>query len=107
MFFELRQYRMKPGQAENWVRMMEEKIIPFQVSKGMVIAATFVGEQDPDLYVWIRRFDSEEERARDVQRGLRIGALAGRDRAAYTGEMIDRTQTVVTRLVATSKSVIH
>jgi len=32
MFFELRQYRTKPGQRENWVRFMEEENIPFQDS---------------------------------------------------------------------------
>ena len=30
----------------------------------MVIAASFVGEEEDDLYVWIRRFDSEEDRER-------------------------------------------
>jgi hypothetical protein len=29
MFFELRQYRVKPGQRERWVKFMEEEIIPF------------------------------------------------------------------------------
>ena len=62
MFFELREYRTLPGQRENWVRFMEEEIIPFQVSKGMVILGSFVGEEEDDLYVWIRRFESEEER---------------------------------------------
>jgi len=31
VFFELREYRCLPGQRENWVRFMEEQIIPFQV----------------------------------------------------------------------------
>ena len=35
-FFELRQYRTKPGQRENWVKYMDETVIPFQISKGMV-----------------------------------------------------------------------
>ncbi|OUC07436.1 NIPSNAP family containing protein, partial [Litorilinea aerophila] len=64
MFFELRQYRTKPGQRERWVRFMEEVIIPYQVSKGMVVVGSFVGQEEEDLYVWIRRFDSEEERER-------------------------------------------
>ena len=64
MFFELREYRTKPGQRERWVRFMEEQVIPFQVSKGMVIAGSFVGQEEDDLYVWIRRFDSEAERER-------------------------------------------
>ena len=49
MFFELREYRTLPGQRENWVRFMEEEIIPFQVSKGMVILGSFVGEEEDDL----------------------------------------------------------
>ncbi|ETX03349.1 MAG: hypothetical protein ETSY2_33750, partial [Candidatus Entotheonella gemina] len=44
MFYELRQYRMRPGQRDNWVKCMEDEIIPFQVSKGMVIMGSFVGE---------------------------------------------------------------
>src|SRR5215468_3145825 len=64
MFFELRQYRTQPGQREKWVKFMEEEIIPFQVSKGMVVVGSFVGQEEDNLYVWIRRFESEEERAR-------------------------------------------
>ena len=62
MFFELRQYRMRPGHEENWVKYMEEVIIPFQISKRMVILGSFVGEEEKDLYVWIRRFESEAQR---------------------------------------------
>lgn len=64
MFFELRQYRTQPGQREAWVKFMEEEIIPFQVAKGMVIVGSFVAQEEEDLYVWIRRFESEEERKR-------------------------------------------
>ena len=64
MFFELREYRTKPGQRENWVRFMEETIIPFQTGKGMVIVGSFVGEEEDDLYIWVRRFASEEDRER-------------------------------------------
>jgi hypothetical protein len=44
MFFELRQYHVRPGQQEQWVKCMEEEIIPFQVKMGMVILGSFVGE---------------------------------------------------------------
>ena len=67
--FELRQYRTHPGQRENWVKFMEEVIIPFQTKCGMTILGSFVGEsaEESDLYVWIRRFDSEEDRKRLYQ----------------------------------------
>ena len=61
MFFELRQYHTRPGCREKWVRFMEEEIIPYQESKGMTIMATWVGQDDDDLYVWIRQFESEED----------------------------------------------
>ena len=62
MFFELREYRILPGQMDNWVSYMEEVIIPFQVSKGMVIIGSFVSKDESDLYIWIRRFESEAQK---------------------------------------------
>ena len=62
MLFELRQYQSTPGNRAALVKMMEEEVIPFQVSKGMVILGSFVGEEDDDTYVWIRRFTDEAQR---------------------------------------------
>ena len=62
MFFELREYRTLSGERENWVNFMEEIVIPFQVSKGMVILGSFVGQEEDDLYIWVRRFEDEAER---------------------------------------------
>ena len=106
MFFELRQYRVRPGQRERWVQLMEEKIIPFQILHGMVVIGSFVGEQEEDLYVWIRRFESEQQREELYARvyesdfwQTEIGPLVG--------QMLDRQKTVVTRLQATPRSVIQ
>lgn len=106
MFFELREYRTKPGQRERWVKFMEEVIIPFQISKGMVVIGSFVGEQEDDLYVWIRRFDSEE------QREALYAAVYQSDHwknvlAPKVGKMLDRDKIVVTRLEPTPRSVIR
>lgn len=103
MLYELRQYRTKPGQREAFVRLMEEEIIPFQVSQGMVILGSFVGEQDPDAYVWLRRFKDEEERARLYE------AVYQSDRwkneiGPKVPVLMDREATVVTRLEPTEKS---
>ena len=105
-FFELRQYRMRPGQREAWVKCMEEEIIPFQVSKGMVICGSFVGEEDPDLYFWIRRFDSEEERER-LYEAVYQSDYWKNTIGPRVGELIDREQIKVTRVEATSKSVLR
>ena len=57
-FYELRQYFVRPGKMNEWVKIMEEEIIPFQVSKGMVICGSFRGETDDSAYIWIRRSNS-------------------------------------------------
>src|SRR5208283_4363367 len=61
-FYELRQYKVRPGMRYGWIKIMEEEIIPFQVSKGMVICGSFRGETDPSVYIWLRRFESEAQR---------------------------------------------
>jgi hypothetical protein len=106
MFFELRQYRMRPGQRENWVKCMEEEIIPFQVSKGMVILGSFVGQEEADLYVWIRRFENEAERKR-LYEAVYESDYWKNEIAPRVPEMLNRDATIVTRIEATPKSVIQ
>ena len=106
MFFELRQYRTKPGQREKWVKFMEEEIIPFQVSKGMVILGSFVGQEEDDLYVWIRRFESEAEREQ-LYKAVYESDHWKNYIAPQVPDMLVREQIKVTRLEATPKSVIQ
>jgi hypothetical protein len=106
MLFELRQYRMKPGKKDEWDRLMEEEIIPFQTAKGMVIIGSWVGETEEDLYVWMRRFDSEEERLRLYEAVYQSDRWKN-DIGPRVGELIDRSQIVVTRLNPTPHSVIR
>ena len=106
MFFELREYRTLPGQRESWVRLMEDVIIPFQASKGMVIAGSFVGQEDDDLYVWMRRFESEEERERQYKAVYESDTWKN-EISPKAGEMLDREGTKITRIEASPKSVIQ
>ncbi len=61
-FYELRQYEIRPGKMEAWLKLMHEEIIPFQAGNGMVITASFRHETDDSIYFWMRRFESEAER---------------------------------------------
>ena len=106
MFFELRQYRIKDGRMDDWVAFMEEEIIPFQVSKGMVVVGSFVGEEEGDLYVWIRRFESEEEREK-LYEAVYQDPHWTEELGPRVGEIMDRERIVVTRIVPTGRSVIH
>ncbi|MDE0943311.1 MAG: NIPSNAP family protein, partial [Alphaproteobacteria bacterium] len=40
-FYELRQYKVRPGKMDEWLEIMEGEIIPFQVEMGMVITGSF------------------------------------------------------------------
>ncbi|MBC7235598.1 MAG: NIPSNAP family protein [Chloroflexi bacterium] len=106
MFFELREYRCKPGQRDRWVRFMEEVIIPYQISKGMVVVGSFVGEEEDDLYIWIRRFDSEEQR-QQLYEAVYQSDYWKNVISPQVPEMMDRERIVVRRIVPTPKSVIR
>ena len=106
MFFELREYRTWPGQRENWVKYMEETIIPFQASKGMIIVGSFVGEEEEDLYVWMRRFESETEREQ-LYKAVYESDTWKNEIAPKIPDMMDRSKIKVTRIEATPRSVMR
>jgi hypothetical protein len=85
---------------------MEEEIIPFQISKGMVVVGSFVGQEEEDLYIWIRRFESEEERERLYEEVYESDYWQNEIRPQID-EMLDRETMQVTRIEATPKSVIQ
>jgi NIPSNAP len=103
-FYELRQYKVLPGMLASWVKMMETEIIPFQVSKGMVITGSFQGETDPSIYIWLRRFDSEEQRVA-LYAAVYESEYWKTEIAPRVPEHLDRAAMVVTRIVPTPKSV--
>ncbi|MBN8872488.1 MAG: NIPSNAP family protein [Rhodospirillales bacterium] len=105
-FYELRQYKVLPGKLESWVRIMEEEIIPFQVSKGMVICGSFQGETDPSVYIWLRRFESEAEREA-LYKAVYESEFWKTQIAPRVPEHLDRSAIVVTRMVPTPKSTVR
>ena len=103
-FYELRQYKVLPGKMEGWVKVMEEEIIPFQVAKGMVITGSFQGETDSSVYVWLRRFESEEQRVA-LYAAVYESEHWKTQIAPRVPDYLDRSAIVVTRIVPTAKSV--
>ena len=104
MFFELREYRTKPGKRDSWVKFMEEEIIPFQSSKGMIIVGSYVGQEEDDLYIWMRRFESEEERKRLYEAVYETDYWKN-DIAPKVADLLDRDKMVIRRIEATPRSV--
>lgn len=106
MLYEYRIYECHPGKRDEWVRLMEEEIIPFQASQGMVIVGSFIDEEDENRYIWMRRFANEEDRKR------LYAAVYESDR--WTKEispripaLLNRETIRVMRLVPTAKSVLQ
>ena len=105
-FFELRQYKVLPGMMDGWVKMMDEEIIPLQVAQGMVIAGSYRGETDDSVYVWVRRFNDEAERAAQYK-AVYESAQWKTAIAPRVPEYLDRSSIVVTRLLATPRSPVQ
>jgi hypothetical protein len=105
-FYELRQYHVRPGKQAEWVKIMEEEIIPFQVSKGMVICGSFHGETDESVYVWLRRFNSEEERVAQYKAVYETDHWKTKI-APRIPEILDREKMVITRIVPTPLSTMQ
>ena len=72
----------------------------------MVILGSFVGQEEDDLYVWIRRFESEPERER-LYKEVYESDYWKNEIAPQIPEMLDREKIKVTRIEATPRSVIH
>ena len=105
-FYELRQYKIRPGKMPEWLEFMENKIIPFQVSKGAVISASLKGEKDDSVYFWIRRFESETEREQ-LYKDIYESDFWKEEVAPKVGELIDRDAIQVQRVTPTSLSILQ
>ena len=105
-FFELREYRIKDGRMKDWVEFMEKEIIPFQVSKGMVVVGSFVAEEEEDLYIWVRRFESEADRERLYDAVYKDPEWTD-GMSDRVGEIMDRERIVVRRILPTALSVLQ
>lgn len=105
-FYELRQYEIRPGKMAAWLELMEQEIIPFQVSKGMVIAGSFQDETDESVYIWIRRFESEAERER-LYADVYESDVWKNSIGPRVGELMNREAMSVKRILPTRMSILQ
>ena len=106
MLYEYRIYECHPGQRDAWVEFMENVIIPFQVSKGMVVAGSFIDEEDDNCYVWMRRFNDEADREALYEAVYQSDGWLN-EIVPKISDMLNRETIKVQRLVPTPKSVIN
>lgn len=106
MLIELREYTVQPGKRDEWVKMMEEEIIPFQIQNGIAVLGSFIAENNDDTYIWMRRFDDEADRVKkyaavyesDHWKNVLLPKVVG---------LVFREKHRITRLVPTHLSPIH
>ena len=103
MFYELRQYTIKPGCMAEWVEFMEQEVVPFQISKGMLITGMYRGEQDDSLYVWMRGFDSEAQQEA-LYEAVYESDYWKNEISPRVDQLLDRESIKVLRIVPTPKS---
>ena len=121
-FFELRIYSVFPGKMEEWVNYMEKIIIPFQVSKGMVIHGSFIERnldtfklvsgirqmhrsENTDNYIWIRRFKNEAHKI-ILYKAVYESQEWINDIGPQVSKLIDRNSIIVHNLHSTELSMM-
>lgn len=93
--FEVRVYPVREGGMNEWVEFMHDRVKPFIESQGMKVEAMFRGMEDPNRYIFIRRFDDEAHRDALYQ-------------AVYGSEDWEKNyKPTVRRLVDVENAVIH
>ena len=102
----MRQYEIRPGKMAEWLKMMDEEILPFQVARGMVIPAIFHGETDDSVFIWLRRFESEEERVR-LYKAVYEDPEWVNELSPRVGQLINREMIQVQRVLATPMSILR
>ncbi len=106
MLFELRRYEAQPGKRDELVEIMDNEVIPFQAGQGMAVLGSWVDEENPDVYVWLRRFDSEEDR-KALYTKVYESDHWKQHLAPQFPAILRRESIQVTRLVPTRSSIIR
>ena len=121
-FFELRIYTVFPGKMKDWVSYMEKVIIPYQISKGMLIHGSFIEKnidefmiidgirkmkrtENTNKYIWIRRFESEEQKEKLYKKVYESYKWIN-EIGPKVSQLIDRNSIIVRNLNSTKLSIM-
>jgi hypothetical protein len=63
---ELRQYTLRPGRRDELIDLFDSRLVESQEATGMTIIGQFRDLDRSDRFVWLRGFESMEERARSL-----------------------------------------
>ena len=64
MIVEVRSYRITPGRRDEFVEFFKSRAIPSLRDHGMKVVGPMIDTENPNKVVWLRMFESIEERTR-------------------------------------------
>ena len=102
-FYEIRRERLKPGAHDEFVRLMDEEVIPLHKSVGMDVVGSFVDPTQMDVFIWMRRFRSDAERATQVA-AVHATDLWRASLSSRVRDLVLLEQSSVERLIPTAAS---
>ncbi|WP_318012388.1 NIPSNAP family protein [Mesorhizobium sp. BR1-1-4] len=93
---ELRQYTLKPGRRETLIDIFDTQFIESQEDAGMTIIGQFRDLDRPDMFVWMRGFESMDAR-KDALSAFYDGPVWAAHRDAANATMIDSDDVLLLR----------
>jgi hypothetical protein len=64
MIVEVRTYKIKAGQRDDFIRFFESRAVPAQQALGITVLGPLLDLEDPDTFIFLRAFPSLEDRDR-------------------------------------------
>ncbi|MCH8063709.1 MAG: NIPSNAP family containing protein [Chloroflexi bacterium] len=86
--------------------MAQFSAAPFQSSRGLAIAGSFVSPEEDDLYVWIRRFEDASDKGRLYEAVYQSDTWRN-EISPKIPDMVAGEKIVARRIEPTSKSVFR
>ncbi len=102
---ELRQYTLHPGRRDELVALFEDVFLDGQAAAGIDVIGHFRDADDPDRFVWLRRFDSMKARA-DALARFYDGPLWRAHRDAANATMRDSDNVLLLRPCGSAPAMI-
>lgn len=96
---ELRRYTLHPGRLADLLAVFETHLVEPQEDAGMGVLGTFVDEDDPDVFTWMREFPGHEARTASL-RAFYGGPVWARHAAAANATMVDSDDVLLLRPTA-------
>lgn len=93
---ELRRYRLHPGARETLIDLFEREFLETQDAAGMPVLAQFRDLDDPDAFVWLRRFEDLPQRAKALH-NFYGGPVWAQHKGQANGTMVNSDNVLMLR----------